>query len=274
MSRPLGSSSRVPSGCRKIRMPSSSALAQTGWNFGSASSCPATLPPIESPRSPKFLTACSSCSTASCGCCNATVAKATNRSGVAAQNSASFSFWIRISSAAASRSARYQNGLMLSASTSTPSASISAMRSETLDHRSPGASSGWLITAAASGTTVWAWISTVLTRLPLTTTSRRLPGCADPCRGWLWAACAGRARIMLQPTKAMPASAPVSSSALIAMTRLPLIDCDWRNLSRRHHGALPVCVGSTRKLACADRGQEPFGGAIRSASLVSIIFAL
>src|SRR5689334_6467011 len=42
------------------------------------------------------------------GCCSATVAKATKRSGVAAQNSASFSFWILISSAAASRSARYQ----------------------------------------------------------------------------------------------------------------------------------------------------------------------
>jgi hypothetical protein len=39
----------------------------------------------------------------------------TKRSGVAAQNSPSFSFWILISSAAASRSARYQKGLMLSA---------------------------------------------------------------------------------------------------------------------------------------------------------------
>ena len=37
-----------------------------------------------------------------------TVANATKRSGTAAQNSASFSFWILINSAAASRSARYQ----------------------------------------------------------------------------------------------------------------------------------------------------------------------
>ena len=35
-------------------------------------------------------------------------------------------------------------------------ASISAMRSETFDHSRPGASSGWLMTAAASGTMVWA----------------------------------------------------------------------------------------------------------------------
>ena len=36
--RPLGSSSRVPSGCMKTSTPSSSHLAQKGWNFGSASS--------------------------------------------------------------------------------------------------------------------------------------------------------------------------------------------------------------------------------------------
>ena len=44
-SRPLGSSSRVPSGCMKTRTPSSSHLAQNGWNLGLASSSPATLPP-------------------------------------------------------------------------------------------------------------------------------------------------------------------------------------------------------------------------------------
>src|SRR6516165_2309239 len=99
---------------------------------------------------------------------------------------------------------------MLSASTSIPSASISAMRSERLDHNSPGASSGWLITAAASGTMVWAWISTVLTRLPLTTTSRRLPcpgiGAAPPDR--------------LHPTNARPAKAPVISSPGIGISVL------------------------------------------------------
>src|SRR5919198_4367119 len=88
---------------------------------------------------------------------------------------------MRISSAAASRSARYQNGLMLSASTSTPVLSIWARRSPTLDHSRPGASSGWLITFAASGTMQCACTSTVLTRLPLTTTSRR------PC-AWAWPA--------------------------------------------------------------------------------------
>ena len=42
----------------------------------------------------------------------------------------------------------------------------------------PGASSGWLISAVASGTQQWACTSMVLTRLPFTTTSRR--------RGWAW----------------------------------------------------------------------------------------
>ena len=191
-------------------MPSSSALAQTGWNFGSANSCPATLPPTERPRRPRVLTPYSSCSTASWGCCRATVAKATKRSGVAAQNSASFSFWIRISSAAASRSARYQKGLMLSASTSIPSASISRMRSATLDHKRPGASNGWLMTAAASGTMVWAWMSTVLTRLPLTTTSRRLP-CPALGPG------APEAFDRLHPTNARPANAPAINSPEIGI---------------------------------------------------------
>src|SRR5262249_14554774 len=50
----------------------------------------------------------------------------------------------------------------------------------------------------ASGTAQCAWMSTVLTRLPLTTTSRR-----RPC------ACAGRAASRSQPTNTSPASAPV-----------------------------------------------------------------
>ena len=135
--------------CGFARRPNSSALAQTGWNFGSGclagdaaadrqAAQPQTLDRVVQLLDGQLRVLQ-----------RATVAKATKRSGVAAQNSASFSFWILISSAAASRSARYQYGLMLSASTSTPSASISAMRSVTFDHSSPGASSGWLITAAA-----------------------------------------------------------------------------------------------------------------------------
>src|SRR6516225_3246728 len=98
---------------------------------------------------------------------------------------------------------------MLRASTSTPSASISAIRSETLDHRRPGASSGWLITAAASGTIVWAWISTVLTRFPLTTTSRRRPALG-----------AGPVFPRLHPTKASPAKAPAIRSPEIGISFL------------------------------------------------------
>ena len=46
----------------KTRTPSSSAFAQNGWNFGSESSSPATLPPTAAPRSPSFFTPSSSCS--------------------------------------------------------------------------------------------------------------------------------------------------------------------------------------------------------------------
>src|SRR2546422_8001301 len=69
----------------KTRTPSCSALAQNGWNFGSLSSSPLTLPPMPAPRSPYFLTPSSSCGAARSGCCNATEAKATKRSGFAAQ---------------------------------------------------------------------------------------------------------------------------------------------------------------------------------------------
>src|SRR5207244_2552208 len=47
-----------------------------------------------------------------------------------------------ISCSAASRSARHQNGLMLSASTSTPDLSMCVRRSPTFDQSSAGASSG------------------------------------------------------------------------------------------------------------------------------------
>src|SRR5215472_7578327 len=71
------------------------------------------------------------------------------------------------------------------------------------------------MTAAASGTIVWAWMSTVLTRLPLTTTSRRRPGLgAEP------AVCAVDAFDRLHPTKASPAKAPAISSPEIGISVL------------------------------------------------------
>ena len=99
--------------------PSSSALAQTGWNFGSENSSPATLPPIAAPRSPCFFIAVSSCCTARSGNCRASEAKAAKRSGFEAQSSASLSFCTLTISAARSRSLRYQNGLIDSTSMST-----------------------------------------------------------------------------------------------------------------------------------------------------------
>src|SRR5438128_255730 len=114
----------------KTTTPSCSALAQNGWNFGSLISSPATLPPMPAARRPYFLTPSSSCWAARSGCCSATVAKATKRSGCAAHASASFSFCSLMSWLATSRSALYQYGLMLSASTSMPCSSIARIRSD------------------------------------------------------------------------------------------------------------------------------------------------
>ena len=85
-------SSGVLCGWMNSTAPSSSALAQTGWNFGSEKSSPSTLPPIAAPRRPCFLIAVSSCCTARSGNCRVSEAKAPKRSGRAAQSSASFSF--------------------------------------------------------------------------------------------------------------------------------------------------------------------------------------
>src|SRR5262245_32146758 len=62
---------------------------------------------------------------------------------------------------------------------------------------------------------VWAWMSTVLTRLPLTTTSRRRPVLgAEP------GVCGVDAFDRLHPTKASPATAPAISSPEIGISVL------------------------------------------------------
>ena len=91
---------------------------------------------------------------------------------------------------------------MLSASTSMPCASMAAMRVLVSSISRPGASSGCLMRAIALGTQQWAWTSMVLTRLPLTTTSRRR-GWACPC------GCAGG----LSPAAALSISQPVKAMA-------------------------------------------------------------
>src|SRR5215831_18899371 len=80
----------------KISTSSCSALAQKGWNFGSDNSSPLTLPPISAPRNPSCLAAYSSWSAARSECCRATDASPTNRSGCAAQISASLSGEVRL----------------------------------------------------------------------------------------------------------------------------------------------------------------------------------
>ena len=85
------------------------------------------------------------------------------------------------------------------------------------------------MTAAASGTMVWAWMSTVLTRLPLTTTSRRLP--------WLGA---GEAPPRLHPTKARPASALAIARPWISLAIYALVAVMWLIPDRRIEHAITV----------------------------------
>src|SRR4029453_10667930 len=73
--------------------------------------------PRPAPRSPYFLTPSSSCSAARSGCCSATDANATKRSGFAAHASASFSFWIWMSWRGAARAALYPSGVVIAGAT-------------------------------------------------------------------------------------------------------------------------------------------------------------
>jgi hypothetical protein len=155
----------------KTSTPSASALAQKGWNFGSLSSAPSTLPPIAAPRRPYFLTPSSSCLAARSGNCRATEANARKRSGVVATASASFSFCTWMIFSARSRSALYQKGLMLSTCRSMPCSSIAASRAASAapicrSGRSDGPPSLRPMSAMASGTAQCACTSMTLARLP------------------------------------------------------------------------------------------------------------
>src|SRR5204863_1144534 len=88
----------------------------------------------------------------------------------------------------------------------------------TLVHRSPGASSAWLMTFAASGTMQWACTSTVLMRLPaITTSQRRACACTRPPLPPPGPA--ARPALVSQPTNAIvPGKSPLFGISL------PLID--------------------------------------------------
>src|SRR6476469_4170722 len=166
--------------------PSSSALAQTGWNRSLEKSSPSTLPPIAAPFSPCFLIAVSSCCTARSGYCRLREAKAAKRSGRAAQSSASFSLLSSTILAAVSRSLPYQNGLIDSTSMSIAMASMPLRRVSIAMKCSCAPLVGGITLRACSPISAidsWnrqcACTSMVLTRLPLTLTgSRRPPFCA------------------------------------------------------------------------------------------------
>src|SRR5882724_4740318 len=188
--------------------PSSSALAQTGWNLGSENSAPLTTSPIAAPFNPCFFTAVSSSCTARSGACREREAKAANRSGLVAQSSASFSFWIFTICAARSRSRSYQNGLTDSTSMSMACESIAASRFSISIKASGAPLTGGNCSLAASAPmsapASWKWqcewTSMVLMRFPPTVTgSVWRVGCC---------ACARCRRPQLQKTMPVAAAAP------------------------------------------------------------------
>src|SRR5713101_6171047 len=127
---------------------------------------------------------------------------------------------------------------MLSASTSMPCSSIARMRSCPMIK--VWGSTFSPISAIASGTAQCACTSTVFTRRPLTTTSRRRtvpPTCA----------CSFRAARRSQPTKAMPAIAPVT----FLMNSLRVDNDPPGPVTRRHASAkgewIPLGDPSPRK---------------------------
>ena len=178
---------------------SSSALAQNGSNRRAASSSLPTLAPTEPPRNPRAVTPSSSCPAARSGCCRETVARAANRSGLAAQIAARPSFCARINPGAISRSTAYQNGLMLRTSTSIPMASMACRRSGPMV-RARLADVAPPIISRTPGISQCACTSTVVIRRPPTTTCRRA---AAPA-GCPAAAAASRTPA---PARAMPAIA-------------------------------------------------------------------
>src|SRR5205085_2511903 len=102
--------------------------------------------------------------------------------------------------------------------------------------------------AAASGTMVWAWMSTVLTRLPLTTTSRRLP-CPAPGTGAPGLG-APEAFDRLHPTNARPANAPAINSPEIGISVLPQAIKNW---------SPAAYYGFAVRQTCLDRVFDPAG---------------
>ena len=153
---------------------------------------------------------------------------------------------------------------MLSASTSMPCASIAAMRVLVSCISNPGASSGWLITAAAAGTMQWACTSMVLTRLPLTTTSRR--------RDWGCDVGFGATLEIAQGIKARAARVLVSRSPVMGISiALSCVVGQWARLLRpiarsaQPVGVLPVFQGTLSgtpgRGAAVERGLFGGGGA-------------
>src|SRR5216683_2196010 len=236
-SQPLPASrllaSGTPCGWMNSGTPSSSALAHTGWNLGSENSMPATWPPIAAPFRPCFLTAVSSSWTARSGACRVSEAKAAKRSGLEAQSSASFSFWIFTIWVARSRSLPYQKGLIDSTSMSTACASIAFNRLSISMKASWASRTGGSWSDAASApksapaSRKWqcAWTSMVLTFLPLTAMGRvRMPACA----------CARSTRPQLQKTIPVAAAVPPLRKfrRVVIAASLPGLDrCFFRRIA-------------------------------------------
>src|SRR5262249_48257839 len=134
---------------------------------------------------------------------------------------------------------------MLSASTSTPWASMAAMRVLVSSIRRAGASSGCLIRAIALGTQQWACTSMVLTRLPATTTSRRRAwACACACP----ACAAGAIAIIVQLGKAMGGAPDVAPRLPAKDMSFPPVCCCGPEPTGKNGRRLGLPVGSMARV--------------------------
>src|SRR5882762_1875786 len=155
---------------------------------------------------------------------------------------------------------------MLSASTSMPCSSIARSRSEAFwatckrgGSDEPGAPIFKPIRAIASGTAQCACTSTVFTRRPLTTTSRRRTAPLACAR-------ASRAARRSQPTKAMPAMAPeafrMNSLRVGNVPPVPLMSrCEFRlpEISFRHYSVHGAIALSWHEGRAASMNSTPIG---------------
>src|SRR5262245_40078551 len=236
--------------------PSSCTLAQKMSNFGRDRLSPLTCPPMATARAPSRFVASSSIVTAISGNCNGIEAIATNRSGCWPHHDASVSLCLlQIARASPwSLTSHHQKSLTLTASRSTPSLSIAAMRSSSPGPVARSFSYGVPFTTSPSGISQCACTSSTLTRLPAMLPCRRTAdGCARMVRSPTYSATVAPATVLKNSRRfdtALSLNCRVSNDVLRRTTALQgglaaldyhliRLQCDARRPLREHASDAP-----------------------------------